>query len=260
MGLIDVWVQGIRRFRMIFLATLLTPTLLAAVLSLLLPKAYKAQSVLIPVNSRLGDKGRFTGDEIAELYSLFGSGDDLDRLHEAALSEDVYRSLVDSLGLVRHYVIRPDAPAAAEKAKKRLQTLTDVRKTENGALQVRAWDKDPAIALAIVQGITSSLDRTYRELHRTYYQGIVASVSRSLATMMDSTDEETQQLYRKSLTEARIALDNPPPVFAEIEHPVLAVKADRPRVWFNTLLAAALSFLLASGLVLWLSRTSQGHP
>jgi capsular polysaccharide biosynthesis protein len=236
MGLLDeIFFRCRKHLRFLLLCTLL-PTLLAGLLSLLLPKYYLAQTSVLPVNSRLSDKARFTGEEIAELYSAFGNGDDLDRIFAAAQSADVYRKLTDSFRLVDHYRLQAKGKAAPELAAKALRKQSEIRKSEYGEMQVRVWDRDPQIAASMANAIVSEVERMHHALYRSFYAGSLASLQRERTLRLanaDSLSESMDELYQKNIADFSMAMNHPPPAVMVIEQAIPPVKADRPKLWLN---------------------------
>lgn len=257
MGLLDELLFRCRKYLRFLLLCTLLPTLLAGILSLLLPKYYLSRTSVLPVNSRLSDKARFAGEEIAELYSAFGTGDDLDRIFAAAQSADVYRKLSDSFRLVDHYQLGSKGRQAPELAVRRLRKQSDIRKSEYGEMQVRVWDRDPALAASMANALVSEVERMHHDLYRSFYAGSVASLEREWAQRIakgDSLTGEEAALYRKSITDFSMAMNHPPPALMVIEKALPAVKADRPKLWLNLAATFLVSLFAAVAAVLLLTK------
>jgi len=171
MTLLDEIITRIRKHGKYLALIIILPTVTALILSLLLPKKYVSQSSILPVNSRLSDKARFSGDEIAELYSAFGTGDDLDRLFATARSNSVMLKIVDSFNLPGYYKLLHKKLFAREAAAKELIAASDIRKTEYGELQIRVWDKDSQMAANICNAMVDRVDKIHKELYYDFYAG-----------------------------------------------------------------------------------------
>lgn len=249
MNLLEELLDRARRYRRFVWAAILLPVVVAAVLSLVLPRYYRGQVSALPVNSRLSDKGRFTGDEIAELYSAFGGGDDLDRIHATAQSENLFRRITDSFELVKVYQLEYKGAQAVEAAVRRLRRLTDITRTTDGALRIRAWDRDAQRAADIANAFITGINRTHQDLHRNFYAATAAAMRKALEGQADSIDTE---LYRRNITGLTLAAENPPPAILVVEDAVPATKPDRPRFWLNVIATLLVSmFIAAGGLVLF---------
>jgi capsular polysaccharide biosynthesis protein len=251
MNLLEELLDRARRYRRFVWASILLPVVVAAVLSLVLPRYYRGQASALPVNSRLSDKGRFTADEIAELYSAFGGGDDLDRIHATAQSENLFRKITDSFQLVKVYELEHKGAQAVEAAVKRLRKLTDISRTADGALRIRAWDKDAQRAANIANAFIAEINRVHQDLHRNFYAATAASLRKALEATPDSIDED---IYRRNLAGLTLAAENPPPAVLVVEDAVAAAKPDRPRFWLNLVATLLVSiFVAAGGLMLFTS-------
>jgi capsular polysaccharide biosynthesis protein len=249
MNLLEELIGRARRYRRFVWTAILLPVAVAAILSLVLPPYYRGQASMLPVNSRLGDKARFTGDEIAELYSAFGGGDDLDRIHATAQSENLFRKLADSFNLVSVYDLQRKGPQAQEAAIKRLRKLTDINRTPDGALRIRAWDRDARRAAAIANAFVSEINRVHQDLHRNFYAATAESLRKSLEAQGDSIDSE---IYQRNITGLSLAAQHPPPAVLVVEDAVAAAKPDRPKFWLNVLATFLVSvFVAACGLALF---------
>jgi uncharacterized protein involved in exopolysaccharide biosynthesis len=251
MNLLEELLDRARHHRRFVWLTILLPLAVAVVLSLVLPAYYRGQASVLPVNSRLGDKGRFTGDEIAELYSAFGGGDDLDRIHATAQSENLFRKIADSFQLVRLYQLEHKGAQSMEAAVRKLRRLTDISRTADGALRIRAWDKDPQRAAGIANAIVAEINRVHQDLHRNFYASTAASLRKALEGKGDTADSE---LYQRNIVGLTLAAENPPPAVLVVEDAVVTAKPDRPRLWLNagaTLLVSL--FVAAAGLALMTS-------
>jgi hypothetical protein len=263
MSLLDELLARCNRHRRFLILCTLAPTLLAGILSILLPKYFRAQTRVLPVNSRLSDKARFSGEEISELYSAFGSGDDLDRIYAAARSETVSRKMVDSFQLVDRYGLSGKGAAATELAILKLQKRTDIRKTEYGELQVRAWDKDPGVAAALANAMIGEVERMHHDLYRSFYAGTVASMKQALDRVTvteDSLPDASLDIYRKSIAEFSIAMQHPPPAVMLIEKAIPAARADRPRIWLNLSATFLVSLFAAVFSVLLFTKSASSAP
>lgn len=251
----DLFMQISNRKRFMALIILL-PTLTALILSLVLPKTYLSQASILPVNSRLSDKARFSSEEIAELYSAFGNGDDLDRLFAAARSASVLMKMVDSFQLVNHYQLSHKKESAREAAVKKLKSSSEIRKTEYGEIQIRVWDTDRQLAADICNAIVEQVDKIHRDLYTTFYarslNALESEYAEKLLIANDSAQDkisanpaplfaEELSYYRKSIADNRIALQNPPPSLMVLEKAYVSVKPDKPDLLMNVLVTFLVS-------------------
>jgi capsular polysaccharide biosynthesis protein len=265
MSLLDEIFTRFRKHSKFLLLIVLLPVLTAIVLSLVLPKEYLSISSILPVNSRLSDKARYSSDEIAELYSAFGNGEDLDRLYATARSGSVLMKIVDSFNLTGYYRLQHKKSLAREAAAKELSSSIDIRKTEYGELQIRVWDKEPQMASYICNAIVDRIDKIQKELYLDFYAGSVQkmeevysqklSSARSADPGLEKNDSSlflTEELaaYRKSITNFRMALQNPPPTLMVLEKAYPSVKPDKPKLLLNIVLTFLVSLFTGIAAVL----------
>ena len=252
-----------RKFLLLITAV---PTVIAAMISLLLPKEYLSQTSILPANSRFSDMARFKANELKELYSAFGSGDDLDRIYATARSWPVMMKMVDSFRLVEHYRLTGKKARAREAALKEIRENCSIVKTEYGELHIKVWDKDSVQAASIANAMVAETEKVHQDLYRTYYaeslrkleQSYQARLRESVSALNGDTGFLSQAAdaaelvnYRRSIADLTMTLLNPPPALMVLERAIPSLKPDRPRVLFNVL--AALLVSLFTGLAaVWL--------
>ena len=256
----------IRHRRFLFLAVAL-PTLTALVVSLIIPKQYLSQTSVLPANSRFSDKSRFTAEEITELYSVFSSGDDLDRLYATARSSPVMMKMVDSFGLIKHYKIKNADEKSREEALRIFRTKCGIFKTEYGEMHVKVTDRDRVLAADIANAMVFQTEKAHQDLYRDYYSTTLKKLE-SAYTTLQLTEENvlagdsskvklggpTHQLdyYRRAMTDIRMALLNPPPALVILERAVPSVRAESPKVLINVAATLLVSMFTAFAMVLLL--------
>lgn len=256
----------IRHRRFLLLAVAL-PTLTALVISLIIPKQYLSKASVLPANSRFSDKSRFTADEITELYSVFSSGDDLDRLYATARSWPVMMKMVDSFGLINHYKIRRANEKGREEALRIFRTKCGIFKTEYGEMHVKVTDRDRVLAASIANAMVFQTEKAHQDLYRDYYSTTLRKLEVAYTTIQ-LTDGDvragdsirpvpgapTHQLdyYRRAITDIRMALLNPPPALVILERAVPSVKAESPKVVVNVVATFLVSLFTAFAMVLLL--------
>lgn len=257
----------VTRHRRFLLIAVALPTLTALVVSLVIPKQYLSKASVLPANSRFSDKSRFTAEEITELYSVFSSGDDLDRLYATARSWPVMMKMVDSFGLIKHYKIRKADEKGREEALRIFRTKCGIFKTEYGEMHVKVTDRDRVLAAAIANAMVFQTEKAHQDLYRDYYSTTLRKLETSYEALktsegdvraVDSSraapDAPTHQLdyYRRAITDIRMALLNPPQALVVLERAVPSVKAESPKVVVNVVATFLVSLFTAFAMVLLL--------
>ncbi|HSG98745.1 MAG TPA: Wzz/FepE/Etk N-terminal domain-containing protein, partial [candidate division Zixibacteria bacterium] len=161
----------------------------AIVISLVLPKWYRAEALLLPPKEERMSVTAAGGD-LAEWTSITGGLN----LPVMATASDVYVrilqsrgaavSVIDSLNLMSHLSAGSQTDALLAMAER-----TDFRVTPEGMIQVLAEDKDPAMAARIANAFVDELDRITRRI----------SVNRT---------SQSQDFVEKSLVNAKAELDS----------------------------------------------------
>jgi capsular polysaccharide biosynthesis protein len=236
------------------LVFVLTATLIAAITSLfLLPKQYYAGSTVLPVNSMLTDKSRFFSNNIQELYSVYGTADDLDRIYSIAKAGNVLSFITDSLGLVEHYAITGTATAKKPKAIAQLKKNLQIIKTENGALQIDVWDTNADMAADIANLVVYKTEAMGKALQQEAYQTVIDQLRLSIEKKQKSYQQLQDSLNKmdiiaaaplvktnnnllasierdeKMLDELNLAMNLKQPSLLVVEKAYPSSKADKPK-------------------------------
>lgn len=215
-----------RRFPLLLFVAIVTAA--ALIIALLLPKKYYSSSTLFPANTALQDKGRIFNPNIQQLYSGFGSGDDIDRLHAIASSDRMYLFLTDSFQLAKHYGCDGDAEEANDKAVRQVEKLSVIRRTVNGELEVGIWDKDKKLAAGIANTIVSRIQIVYDEMMLNMNENTLSALKDALNKQSNPADSS---LLLRQISELEININSHPPAFVVVQKAHPAVKAGKPRVF-----------------------------
>ena len=156
-------------------------TLAAALLVNVLPTEYKSVATISPVNIQLTDKARIFNPNIKDLYSFFGSGDDIERIESANDWISIYRAIVVENNLVGYFKIQePDSSLRIEKAVDILRKKLYAKPTEKGQLQIIAWAKEPDTALLWVNAFRSKINLRMLEGIQLQYNTTIQELRNSL--------------------------------------------------------------------------------
>jgi capsular polysaccharide biosynthesis protein len=255
---IEKWKKPILLF--VFIATLMA----ACISFFILPRLYYAGTTVLPVNSMLTDKARIFGTNIQELYSVYGTADDLDRMYTIAKAGTVPGFVVDSLKLIDHFGIQRDQHART-KAVLRLKKNINILKTESGALQIDVWDEDAntaaGIANLVVYKITTIgndllkqanhniIDHLWEDVQikQHKYTQLLDSISKmgilANAPMTKNAEQLIGQIERdeKIIDEFSLASNVDQPCLLVLEKAYPSLKADKPNHLFIIITACLLS-------------------
>jgi uncharacterized protein involved in exopolysaccharide biosynthesis len=253
MNLLEELGKRCRPYRTFILACVLIPAAAALLISLIMPKEYLSRTSVFPVNGRLGDKLRLTGEEISELYSAYGNGEDLDRIFAIVRSEQVLRALQDRFKLVQHYRISDEPNRAIEKAVLKLRKQTRFTRSEYGELILQVWDRDPAMASALANAFIDQVEKVHLQQYERIYAQTLADMKRQQLALTSNTDStktdegtaKTLEAYEAAVNAFTLAASHPPPAVLVVEKAETAARADRPKLLLYTLVAAISGLLTA---------------
>jgi len=237
----------------------------AAITVYVMPAYYRSAAIIVPANPVLADKARLFNKNIRELYSYFGSGDDLDRIYGVAEMESIYQKLGDEFSMVNHYQLTGDSLLLLRrKAVKQLRKDIDLRKTDKDQLIIEVWTKDKQLSADIVNRMVTLIEQTESRVWQQQYQQSVEKLKSSIAEkeqqyvlLNDSLQRanpsqkellsvqltgllEQLKQYRIAEDQFKLAIQTSPDVLYVMEAAVPAAKAERPD---------KLAILIATGLV-----------
>jgi uncharacterized protein involved in exopolysaccharide biosynthesis len=243
-------------------------TTVAFLILLLQPREYLSMVTALPASSYATDKARIFNNNIEQLYPSIGTADDLDRVVGTAQLDTLYLALVQEKGLVQHYKLNK---ANSYKATRILRANTRVEKSEYGELKIKVWDKDPAMAAALANGLFAKLQAlhqalqsqgnalvlqrlqdSYTHLQRSYTggadSGSLNGGNAEISAIKRRNMQEQLAQYEKLIAEYNLMLHTNPQALLVVESARPSVKADKPRV-AQTLLFTAFASLLFGLLV-----------
>jgi LPS O-antigen subunit length determinant protein (WzzB/FepE family) len=267
------------------IATLTLLSIVAATATVfLLPPYFRSAATIVPGNPVLADKARLFNNNIQNLYSYFGSGDDIDRIYGIADMDTSYKTLVDEFAMIDYYHLTgDDRGLLRRKAVLRLRKDLDFQRTEQGQFRIIAWTKDKQLSANLVNRMVVIITETETAIWQNNY----AKSSTALETQVSSMESEYRQLsdsmnsimkagsqlgaveliamrkqslldqvkqYRVAANEFKLASQTRPSVLYTLEQAVPAVKAERPEKLSIILAAALAGFVFSSLLVLLLDR------
>jgi capsular polysaccharide biosynthesis protein len=157
---------------------------IATVTVFVVPPYFRSAATVVSGNSALADKGRIFNPNIKDLYSYFGSGDDLDRIQGIADRQLTYLQLVDEFSLIDYYGLKGDSIAILrKKASLCLQKNISLKKTEEGQLQITAWTKDKNLSAALVNRLVSIVQETATEIWQKNYTAQITKFDSTIGVM-----------------------------------------------------------------------------
>ena len=234
------------------------------VIVFLIPKTYLGVATALPAPDYTADKSSVFSQNLQNLYSAFGTPDDLDKILGTARLDTVYKAVAEKLDLIDHYHIE-NSSLALQKAALCLKEKTRVIKTDYGELQVKVWDKDKLMAADMANGIMEKLQKIHQDIQTTNnatilakindeyeakkaeYEKLLDSLSHTatpeLLTIQKNTLLEQIGEYEKLSNQYKLMVNAKPQVLAIVEKATPALYPDKPRTAEVIMAAAALSFI-----------------
>lgn len=233
------------------LAFVVACVLVATITVFVVPPYFKSAATVVPGNAALADKGRIFNPNLRDLYSYFGTGDDLDRILGLADRDVSYLRLVDEFGLVNYFGLSGDSTnVLRKKASKCLRKTITVQKTEQGEVKITAWTKDKQLSAHLVNRMISVVEEAGRQIFQHNYNEQIKQFDSSLSLLQheyiaaeDSARksahpqlaqlrlqqlQERMQSYSRIADEFRLASTSLPALLYVTEPAVPAAYAERP--------------------------------
>jgi capsular polysaccharide biosynthesis protein len=251
--------------KFIFLFTLLI-TIGTGLLLFFIPPEYKSVATLTPLNPQLADKATLFNPNIKDLYSIFGNGNDIERMEAANDWNSIYSAIVIECKLDKEYGIKDaDSSIRIQKAVKVLRKKLYAEPTEKGMLQLIAWSKNPDSSKKLVNAFRSKIGLRIQSVFISRYDSAIKNMKLSydslqkkyIAAATSSHSPSTPQYKLAQIEVASITklLEDNFKITSELEQAKLAVpqilfvldapeadktafRPDKPIVLLGTFLAA----------------------
>jgi capsular polysaccharide biosynthesis protein len=250
-------------------------SLLVATISLfLVPKQYRSTSLLVSANPLLADKAHLFNQNIQYLYSVFGNGDDLDRINGIATMDTVYKQLVDEFNLIEYYQLKGDDKNRLRfKAVKELKEDLNIQKTELSQLKISIFTKKPELSANIVNRLVEITRNKEEAIWKSGYEKMLFNFNKSIDSLQKGYAElydknkdskvlrvemdvikmnnllEQIQSQQKAVGEIKLSIDNNAPALYVLETAVPAAKSEKPNI-LEVLILTALFSLVFSAMAL----------
>jgi len=199
-----------RKFILVF--TFLA-SLLAAVFLYYTPKEFKSVATLTPINTQLADPARLFNHQIKELYNLFGSGDDIERMESSTDWSNIYAELVrefklDTIFATTSNTRFTDSTERAYDSARRYHEAEEIlhdklfaRPTDKGQLQLIAWTWFPEVSQQLVTAYAQKIDARIRAAWLQYYDTNLHSLRHSLDSLEASYIRLDSQSFSANIAE-----------------------------------------------------------
>ncbi len=253
---------------------------LCAATLFLLPRYYKSTAVVLPANPQLNDKANLYNQNIQQLYSVFGTTDDLDRLYGIANLDTTYKLLTDEFNLVQYYRSnQKNEQLNRANAALALKDDIELQRTDLNQLTVSCWNKNADTAAAIANSMVKHINEKTKQSVLNQYQQAAKNVDSSIAVqeiafqkLSDSaaigsknsamiaakSTSLLQQIstHRQLSFQLQQAMQSMPPALVVVQAASPGAKPDRPKVLLTLMGAFFISLLFGIIVALVLNRKS----
>ncbi len=195
------------KYRKIIIINTLVVSVLAAAVSLALPKRYKARATILPPETETGFGGLMglsTGllAQAATNFALPIMATPSDLYASMLESESVLRSVVDSLHLQQVYGTQNPWQATAE-----LRENLEISVEPEGIIKIQVEARDPVLAADIANTMTGALDRLNRSIRSQKGREFSEFLAKRLLETDSSLAVAADTLRRFQQKHGTIALD-----------------------------------------------------
>jgi hypothetical protein len=191
--------------KFIFLFTFLI-TIGTALLLFFIAPEYKSVATLTPLNTQLADKGTLFNPNIKDLYSIFGNGDDIERMEAANDWNSIYSAIVIECKLVNEYEIKDaDSAIRIQKAVNILRKKLYAEPTEKGMLQLIAWSKNPDSSKKLVDAFRSKIGLRIQSVFISRYDSAIKNMKLSYDSLRKKYKAAATTIHSPSTPEYRLA-------------------------------------------------------
>jgi uncharacterized protein involved in exopolysaccharide biosynthesis len=258
-----VWQVLSRRWKMIagFVAVVLVIAYL--MVSFVLPKYYRSEAVIIASNPQLTDRARMLNKNIEQLYSPYGTGDDLNRLYAIAKLDSLQYQLVHEFDLVKYYH-EQDKATAPRRAVMALRDDLEITKTENDELHIVVFTRNKNLSAQIANRLVQLVDSTAARSWRSEYTRSIRALQQSISdlkkqagadslsshTSNRATTDQVQQ-FESAANEYQLALNNNPSSLIILQAAFPSLTHDKPKL-LQVLIGAAFASLAFAALAVLL--------
>jgi len=167
----------------------LAGTLLAIIISLLLPNYFTASTTFLAISPDQNSIDGVFGKQGGGHVDFYGTGDDIDRLMSVAESDELVDFMVTQFSLYKVYEIDSTKTKAPVYVRREYLSLYDVTKTPRDAIELELSDKDPVRAAAMARAARVKINEIslnlIRGTQRRSAEGLRSEVNNREKTLED---------------------------------------------------------------------------
>jgi uncharacterized protein involved in exopolysaccharide biosynthesis len=261
------------------LSVSIVAAMVASIVVLLMKPQYKSSVTVLAGNPLLSDKARLFNQQIKDLYTDFGNGDDLDRIQAFAEMNSTLENVIKkNTDLLAYYKsVDSNFTSVIKYMRKDLSYI----KTEKDQLIISCQLSDKYLAAKIVNDIAAEASLQVQQMAQKNKQLIIMKLDSTISALKEnynileknntSTDPTKRRLIaaeqetiidqidqvQKASQENKLAIATQPNFVQVMEKGVPATEISWPNKPLIIGIAALLGFIFSSLLVLIKNQTNQ---
>jgi len=242
----------VKRWKLITAVTLLA-SFIALVAALVSPKKYLSVATALPANSLIADKGRIFNQNIQELYSDFGTADELDKLEGTGNLDTIFIAASEKFNLDKHYHISPSGESFYSAALK-LKANSKIARSSYGELKAKVWDEDKNLAAEIANFLMQEIQNIHQHLQnennaavleklkqdftvkQNHYMQLADSTTGTANARLNDLSGQLQE-EEKMINQYQLAINTNAPVLLIVENARPSFWPDKPKIAATVLFA-----------------------
>ncbi|MFT5997838.1 MAG: tyrosine-protein kinase Etk/Wzc [Neolewinella sp.] len=171
----------------------LAGTILAMIISLLLPEYYTGRTAFLTISpDQVSIDGVFGNNN--SRIQFYGTGDDIDRLMAVAESDVLVDEMVEQFHLYKVYDIDSTKKKAPVYVRQEFLGLYDVKKTPRDAIELEVSDRDPIRAAAMARAAREEINKISLDLIRATQERSSAGLRSEVTNREENLTEINRRL------------------------------------------------------------------
>ncbi|WP_020567802.1 Wzz/FepE/Etk N-terminal domain-containing protein [Neolewinella persica] len=184
--------RSLWQWRMPIIYVTLAGTLLAVIISLLVPEYYTSRTAFLTISpDQVSIDGVFGNNN--SRIQFYGTGDDIDRLMAVAESDALVDQMVQKFHLYKAYDIDSTKKKAPVYVRREFLGLYDVTKTPRDAIELEISDRDPIRAADMARAAREEINKISLELIR----GTQERSAAGLRSEVQNREETLKEINRR---------------------------------------------------------------
>ncbi|MEI6263910.1 MAG: Wzz/FepE/Etk N-terminal domain-containing protein [Sphingobacteriia bacterium] len=187
-NLIDL-VQLLKSKWRVLLSFTLLSAMLAAIIVFIMTPQYKSSTTLLAGNPQLSDKARLFNQQIKDLYTNFGSGDDLDRIQAFAEMDNTLLEVVHKNELIAYFDLPKSDSTSGFKATELLRKKLHFIKTDKDQLIISCLSTNKNLSAKIVNDIAEVAELSLRKMIQENNQQIIHQLDSTVIILKEKYNQ-----------------------------------------------------------------------